>query len=728
MGLEEDPDKIRARLDKDVDMWMKHHLDGSTHQALTTDDAENDAEGRLDEAVKVKIYADAEDQKKRFLDAIHAQAKENNTSIELDLDQQHTWEDVSQILQQNLDGDEGKIPEKPKKEEQNPKKEHGHGSALLRKMRRPRASADSTVSTECGDAGRSLGQKLQDAARRGYESFGKNSATFQSWLELLPTESNYLSVLCGGLKLILRAAHRLSEIRSKIHEFVENIPRTISGTAIVLGAFKNSPELHKSTAELYVAILKPLQAVYEWCQKGLWGRITIAHLRQELYAKDMTDMINSVKDCCIRFREKAQDCSYVDQRVMKTMIHTSSRNNDRGFNTVTTGVTLTNRQLQLMRQEDLDARKVEAARFQQQTQELRALNRENKQVLNQIKNFLASNPRPFKQLIAQKPHLQPQDLTANSSIISRARSVEPTTRYTNATDTQIERLHRALDVDPDVNVAAEDVLDLLRLGGTLSLPSQDRSVALMQSPRLQNWVTCPTSSVLLVNGHMFSSTSETRQSPLSFVCAKLVDVLLPKRGAKLANRNSILAVNWFCGQHTDYGIDPDAHPTGMMNNLISQLLTQLSSRTRNGFELNLTPITALRKLAHVGRPAPEGAFDSSSIKELCQLFAELVFLLPEGTNLFCIIDGISYYEDEEYTEELHEAISMFMKLATQIRGGCVLKLLVTSPLRSHEAQKLFYDNEIYDMDPKLPPNGGFTAMKWKTSLGQGAERVSRIRT
>ena len=39
--------------------------------------------------------------------------------------------------------------------------------------------------------------------RKGARTFGDNSGTFKSWLELLPTESHYLSILCGGLKLIL---------------------------------------------------------------------------------------------------------------------------------------------------------------------------------------------------------------------------------------------------------------------------------------------------------------------------------------------------------------------------------------------------------------------------------------------------------------------------------------------------------------------------------------------
>lgn len=38
---------------------------------------------------------------------------------------------------------------------------------------------------------------------KNLRKLGDNSETFQSWLKLLPTESHYLSVLCGGLMLIL---------------------------------------------------------------------------------------------------------------------------------------------------------------------------------------------------------------------------------------------------------------------------------------------------------------------------------------------------------------------------------------------------------------------------------------------------------------------------------------------------------------------------------------------
>lgn len=57
----------------------------------------------------------------------------------------------------------------------------------------------------------SFSQERENGTSRGVKGFaykhlrrfGDNSETFQSWLKLLPTDSHYLSVLCGGLTLVL---------------------------------------------------------------------------------------------------------------------------------------------------------------------------------------------------------------------------------------------------------------------------------------------------------------------------------------------------------------------------------------------------------------------------------------------------------------------------------------------------------------------------------------------
>ena len=39
--------------------------------------------------------------------------------------------------------------------------------------------------------------------RKVFRSMGNNHKVFKTWLEFLPTQSQYCSIVCGGLKLIL---------------------------------------------------------------------------------------------------------------------------------------------------------------------------------------------------------------------------------------------------------------------------------------------------------------------------------------------------------------------------------------------------------------------------------------------------------------------------------------------------------------------------------------------
>ena len=48
------------------------------------------------------------------------------------------------------------------------------------------------------------GSRLWKKIRRGLHKFGDSNKAFDAWLELLPTQSNYCSIICGGLKLILK--------------------------------------------------------------------------------------------------------------------------------------------------------------------------------------------------------------------------------------------------------------------------------------------------------------------------------------------------------------------------------------------------------------------------------------------------------------------------------------------------------------------------------------------
>ena len=371
----------------------------------------------------------------------------------------------------------------------------------------------------------------------------------------------------------------------------------------------------------------------------------------------------------------------------------STRKQDCGFTTVV-----------LQQNEFMEA-------FRSQEKRIRSQLEGHANLLNQILNTLkATPPRTFHGL-PKLTHLESED-SIDGHRTPRGRSPSPgASQDQERSHQRLGNLLRALNFDPIPKTAAQDTSTLLHIVGNLSFGSQDRAVALITSSVMQKWLTSTVSLPLIVNGHMFSSEGEIRQSPLSYFCAKLINSILPSRTSLQAAKNrGVFAVNWFCGQHTnfnDYGpgmSDYDAHPPGMLNNLLGQLIVQL---------LECTSLTQFDHLS-VSSNDPR-------LSELCDLFVLLVEALPRGSMLFIVIDGISYYEDEERREECMEVVSMLTEIT---RGGpgfrneCLTKLVVTAPLRSHCVQDLFEDTEILDLDEYIPPNGGFTALQWDMSVGR----------
>ena len=379
------------------------------------------------------------------------------------------------------------------------------------------------------------------------------------------------------------------------------------------------------------------------------------------------------------------------------LVVTSTRKQDRGFTTVV-----------LQQNELMEAFRSQEKRIQSQQNLLDG----QKPLLNQLLNTLKATPLRTFHEAPRLTYLESED-SSDGYRTPRGRSPSPgaSRQDQDKLRQRLGDLLRTLSFNSVANTAAQDASVLLHIVGNLSFGSQDRAVALITSPVMQRWLTSTVSLPLIVNGQMFSSEGEIRQSPLSYFCAKLIDSILPSRKSLQAAKNrGVFALHWFCGQHTDFhdygpGIsDYDAHPPGMLSNLLGQLIVQL---------LECPSIPQLDHLPVSSNEPP--------LSELCDLFVLLVEALPRGSKLFIVIDGISYYEDEERREECMEVMSMLTKLT---RGGpgfrneCLTKMLVTAPLRSHCVQDLLEDTEILDLDEYIPPNGGFTALQWDMSVGR----------
>ena len=263
-----------------------------------------------------------------------------------------------------------------------------------------------------------------------------------------------------------------------------------------------------------------------------------------------------------------------------------------------------------------------------------------------------------------------------------------------------------LEFDHQFDRATNDMSQLLRIIYTLSVPFQDRVLTLITSQKLNCWIKDSTSQALHVNGNMYQSEDKTRQSPLSYVCAKLVQsTLLSTTQSEKQAEKGTFTICWFCGQHMDMDKDPDAHPKGMMNNLLAQLITQL---------LDYRHLPSLDKI-----DLPDEDLELST---LCEVFSSLVKRLASGTTFFCVIDGINYYEDAARREDSWKVLSMLLKLTRsgQIgKDGCLIKLLVTSPKESSLQRDMYPAVNVYDMDQYPVFSGGSNALQWDLTLRGG---------
>ena len=517
----------------------------------------------------------------------------------------------------------------------------------------------------------------------------------------------------------------MAEIRESVRNIVDEIPWVLSGAKQYIEVFAESLELHKCNAGLYVAIIRVLDAILQQCQQHVArksaypahlictvpcvslilpkGRLSSALFRQNMSGKELLDKIGNIKIYADRLATQASISSMKRQKIMlegekdmTKMIISSVRSQDRGFNTMALSHN------DILRTLDSQNRALQS--LDRNLHLIAQIQLCNVQVLNQCMHLLKASPKPAVELVSTAEYLSPEIATEGRvNALSRSRSPSAELEQQQCRQ-ELNELLIALNADQQLDVAATDTSNQLNLMHTLSLASQDRFVALITSSRLQNWLTSPFSSILHVNGHMFLNEHEARQSPLSCFCAKFIDDMQSHRQYPHQETSSfVIAICWFCGQHTNVGTDYDAHPPGMLNSLLLQLIDQIS---RSTFQMRLVDCC-------VPEPDPQ-------LSELCNLFVLLAEALPMGTILFCVIDGISYYEDEERQAECIEVLSMLTTLTRRSQGaadGPLIKLLITAPLRAHYEHELLEEEEVLNMDEHYPSKGGFSALQWNVGIG-----------
>jgi hypothetical protein len=213
-----------------------------------------------------------------------------------------------------------------------------------------------------------------------------------------------------------------------------------------------------------------------------------------------------------------------------------------------------------------------------------------------------------------------------------------------------------------MNVYHLGILDdeqlIIRRSYSLDDETTANAATMFKTTQVQQLLQSPEPGVVLVNGCTDRSQS-TRISSITSVCATLTHAL-----RRSAGNNVVLA--FFCGQHSA-STDDLAGPQGLMRSLVAFLVLSL---VQNGFISEFEPIWIVDF---------EGDFDNLSFKDICQLFCHLIKLVPKEVRVYCIIDGISYYERENWKQNYNQMMECLDSIIRNPDVITAFKLLLTSP-------------------------------------------------
>jgi hypothetical protein len=234
---------------------------------------------------------------------------------------------------------------------------------------------------------------------------------------------------------------------------------------------------------------------------------------------------------------------------------------------------------------------------------------------------------------------------------------------------------------------------VISAGRTQSLALQSRAVWLLRSSRLQRWLNSPNSDAVLIHGN----SDAAKISPVSLFCALLVQSLVAVEPARV--------VHFFCGIHSAPQ-DPLTGAQGLLRSLIGQLLCQ------DQYKLAFLTRRDIHRIK------------TNELGALQELFANLVMQLGPGTALFCVLDGINFYETDEHAMYAGSVFTQILNLVRADESRAVVKFLVTSPSRTRLVGEAFpAENQV--AVPRIMTKEGYelNGRRFVTATGESLEQL-----
>ncbi|KAK5653752.1 hypothetical protein OQA88_7908 [Cercophora sp. LCS_1] len=479
------------------------------------------------------------------------------------------------------------------------------------------------------------------------------------YVDLIPDEYG-LGVIKGTLGLIFESVKRGIENKAKIQEALESLPETIL-TINTACAYLDATDSDISVQrEFYSSVLTQLPKLVELLlRKEKWYKAAWSFV--SLRAQETTTIDQILGDWNAMLAKVQQHVERMKAKVMARTLHHSSEGHRHASEA--------NKKLDVLATSaGLIGGSLDRLEFM-----FLAL---AKAVLNERSTDTTQPCLQYKDTAAEAQTGMLDDMFAKIRDVEREREYyrqRMQTEQKNNVHLRLENSKLAhkyeilraspLLIESEFETEPEPLVTTLELIGILS-PSvsylEDFDYALNQGPKFgqqqlsrarwllrtdefHDWFQGHRSSLLLVEGRFSNSTSAL--SPLSVLASTFT--------ASLQASQSDIVLYYFAGLHCSGG-NP-SRPNEMLRSLIIQLL--LSDKL---------PDPALGFLEDEFLTACQ-AHETLS---LCQLFEELVLQIPEFTQVFVVIDGLEWYEQNySWAMDLKRIMAMFEHLTGEMDEG-----------------------------------------------------------
>lgn len=292
-------------------------------------------------------------------------------------------------------------------------------------------------------------------------------------------------------------------------------------------------------------------------------------------------------------------------------------------------------------------------------------------ILNETKSLLEQHNINVRNLQFENEYLLRRVMYYDQK--SQTEPLSPDSQASEHAQTILQHLYH----NPDSSIT--DIEHIRNIEGLVPVVQKEQTEAIIRKPKFRDWVIAPYSKELLIHGD-FEGTNHI--SALSLFCTIFI------HGARDSDRFNIIA--FFCGHHLE---GEGVGGRKMIKSLITQLLQQ--------------------QCFHIGELTRHVNFTLIDLGDLQELATLLRYLLMQirGVTVICIIDGIKYYERDEYIEEMAVVLRFLLDLTLDENLSTVFKVLVTSPSPTHIVRDAFSPGDILPLDPASGVGQGFSTTR-----------------